>query len=113
MFILVQEELEATKSNSKCSLRGTIWKLFLRIKGITNISFTVVFALSIDINVQLYTAQLSKGPSKDYDKIFNDLDRTFKRDESFDYVVPIEKLSRCLNAFVHTFPGTVVQSFPL
>jgi len=83
------EELEATRNNSKCSLRGTIWKLFLRVK---------------DINVQLYTAQVSKGPSRAYDKIHHDLDRTFKHNESFDYVVPIEKLSRCLNAFVHNFP---------
>jgi len=83
------EELEATRNNCKCSLRGIIWKLFLRVK---------------DINAPHYIALVSKGPAHSYDKIHRDLARTFKHDESYEYVVPDEKLSRCLNAFVHSSP---------
>jgi len=83
------EELEATKNSSKCSLRGLIWKIFLRVK---------------DINTPLYLSLVSKGPAVAYEKIMQDLDRTFKHDETFSYVVPTDKLSRCLNAFVHSCP---------
>jgi len=102
-----EEELEATRINSRCSLRGIIWKLFLRVKGILAAeSIASAYMIQIDINVPHYTALVCRGPAKQYDKIQHDLHRTFKHDSSFGFVVvPTDKLSRCLNAFAHSYPS--------
>jgi len=77
------------KEGTGCSLRGTLWKIFLGVK---------------DINPHQYMSLVKQGPASCRRKIDNDVDRTFKHDISFEEVVSRDKLYRCLNAFAHICP---------
>mmetsp|Transcript_23386 Transcript_23386/g.92935 ORF Transcript_23386/g.92935 Transcript_23386/m.92935 type:complete len:310 (-) Transcript_23386:1175-2104(-) len=80
------------------SLRGTVWKALLGVA---------------DVNVDEYLQLVDKGASNDYQKIFNDVYRTFSKHEEYTSRVPREMLVRLLNAFVHyrgNTKGTYVQS---
>jgi len=86
---LTEEELSMVKEGTGCSLRGTLWKIFLGVK---------------DINPQQYIALVKNGPAVCRRSIDNDVGRTFRHDSSFEDVVSRDKLYRCLNAFAHICP---------
>eukprot|EP00188_Purpureofilum_apyrenoidigerum_P001069 Plantae.Rhodophyta-Purpureofilum_apyrenoidigerum.ctg15464.p1 GENE.Plantae.Rhodophyta-Purpureofilum_apyrenoidigerum.ctg15464~~Plantae.Rhodophyta-Purpureofilum_apyrenoidigerum.ctg15464.p1 ORF type:complete len:342 (-),score=42.28 Plantae.Rhodophyta-Purpureofilum_apyrenoidigerum.ctg15464:1113-2138(-) len=79
-------------------LRGTIWKVLLGVE---------------EVVIETYLALVKKGPSKDYEKIANDVYRTFSQEREYTSRVPRENLVRLLNAYVHdrgNNPGTYMQS---
>mmetsp|Transcript_589 Transcript_589/g.1978 ORF Transcript_589/g.1978 Transcript_589/m.1978 type:complete len:355 (+) Transcript_589:129-1193(+) len=79
-------------------LRGTIWKALLGVE---------------EVVVEDYVSLVQRGPSKDYDKIANDVYRTFSQEREYTSRVPRENLVRLLNAYVHdrgNDPGTYMQS---
>jgi len=81
------EEEYNDKGSTKCSLRGTVWKLLLGIK---------------QVDAERYISLIQRGPSSAYQKIRKDMPRTFMNDEGFSARVPQDKLSRCLNSLVHS-----------
>jgi len=68
------------------SLRGTIWKILMNIKN---------------IDAEKYISLVEQGASERYQKIRNDIMRTFMNDQDFAVSVPQDRLSRCLNAFAN------------
>lgn len=82
-----EEINERTKGQlGKCSLRGMIWMVLLGVRNVDS---------------ERYAQLLAKGPSNQYQKVRNDIGRTFMNDASFEQSVAQDKLSRSLNAFVH------------
>ncbi|KAL0478708.1 cell cycle arrest protein BUB2 [Acrasis kona] len=88
---------EATTNRTLlCSLRGRLWKIFLRIKV---------------VDVNYYFNLVEKGPSEkaEAEAINNDVFRTFSSDHEFKLRVPDSKLLRMLNAFIHSYSGIAFQ----
>ncbi|GAM25021.1 hypothetical protein SAMD00019534_081960, partial [Acytostelium subglobosum LB1] len=81
-----EEKEDRRKGSPKCSLRGLIWKILLGVK---------------DCDAEKYIELVKRGPSEQYEKIRKDTSRTFKGDDQFSQAVQQDKLSRCLNAFIH------------
>ncbi|EFA83505.1 RabGAP/TBC domain-containing protein [Heterostelium album PN500] len=82
-----EEEIEDRRKDSpRCSLRGLVWKILLGIK---------------ECDAEKYIELLKLGSSDQYQKIRKDISRTFMKDALFCQAVSQDKLSRCLNAFVH------------
>ncbi|EGG24216.1 RabGAP/TBC domain-containing protein [Cavenderia fasciculata] len=84
-----EEEIKDRRSDSssQCSLRGLVWKILLGIR---------------DLEPDRYLELLERGQSDQYQKIRKDISRTFMKDAEFSQSVSQDKLSRCLNAFVHS-----------
>eukprot|EP00727_Mastigamoeba_balamuthi_P013777 m51a1_g9021 hypothetical protein (347) ;mRNA; f:182611-184002 len=71
----------------RCSLRGLVWKIFLGVKT---------------VDAERYTKLVARGPSAQAEKIDFDVSRTFQHDDVYHDTVHDAKLTRVLNAFVHT-----------
>ncbi|KAH3767193.1 bub2 protein [Pelomyxa schiedti] len=87
---------EIAQNQTKCSLRGRIWKALLGVRT---------------TSADQYIALIKKGPAppEHFAQIEKDLDRTFKNDPVFTNTVPVQSLRRVLNAFVYTIPDHKIK----
>lgn len=93
-----EEEIENRLGpNSKCSLRGSIWKILLNVKHIDSEKY-------INLLKREYSDKVT------YQKIRNDVHRTFMNDEDFARSVSQDMLSRCLNAFASSCKDSTGRS---
>ncbi len=79
-------------SSRRCLLRGKIWKALLGVRR---------------LSADYYANLIQKGPSPQFEKIQNDIHRTFKNDSKYHQQVSDDQLIRILNAFVWEQEGTL------
>ncbi|KAH3757041.1 cysteine proteinase [Pelomyxa schiedti] len=95
-----QSTEEITGTDTRCSLRGRIWKALLGVRT---------------VSADQYVALIRRGPApqSDFEIIERDLERTFAHDPVYNSNASTPKLRRLLNAFVHSIPEskTKVQGY--
>ena len=74
----------------RCTTRGLVWKALLGVR---------------EVSADTYIALVRMGQSSFFAKINGDVDRTFRGEELFEQVVPIDARTRILNAFANDVAG--------
>eukprot|EP01104_Vermistella_antarctica_P015205 TRINITY_DN4931_c1_g1_i1.p1 TRINITY_DN4931_c1_g1~~TRINITY_DN4931_c1_g1_i1.p1 ORF type:complete len:323 (+),score=70.92 TRINITY_DN4931_c1_g1_i1:233-1201(+) len=90
------DENQGELSQTKCSVRGMAWKVFLGVSSVDN---------------EEYVRLVGMGKSRLYQKIRNDTFRTFKTNRHFLHRVPEDKLIRVLNAFINSLEPSSKLSY--